>query len=238
MEKFKGFPAKTQYTPIPVIFFSNLLSQITDINELKLTLHIFRLLYTKRGYPRYIAYKELVGDKNLIKSLNKGEKPVDEVLGNAIDMAVRRGTILHLILNAEGSPEDVYFLNTDSDRKAVAKIKNGELIVMGYKPAVKIFSEVEDELPDLFSLYEQNIGMLTPMIAEELREAEKTYPDPWIRDAIKEATLQGVHKWSYITAILERWAAEGKKDGTYKRDIKKTDRDRYIKGKYGHMVKR
>ena len=29
--------------------------------------------------------------------------------------------------------------------------------------------------------------MLTPLIADELREAEKQYPESWIKDAIKEA---------------------------------------------------
>ena len=37
---------------------------------------------------------------------------------------------------------------------------------------------------------------------------------------------------------LERWSAEGKDDGTYRGDFKKTDPDKYIKGKYGHMVRR
>ncbi|GAH24252.1 unnamed protein product, partial [marine sediment metagenome] len=94
-----------------------------------------------------------------------------------------------------------------------------------------------EELPDIFTLYEQNMGMLTPMIAEELREAEKLYPETWIRDAIKEAVNQNKRKWSYISAILERWLAEGRSDGTYRRDSK-TDPDKYIKGKYGHMVRR
>jgi DnaD/phage-associated family protein len=79
--------------------------------------------------------------------------------------------------------------------------------------------------------------MLTPMIAEELREAEKLYPETWIRDAIKAAVNQNKRKWSYISAILERWSAEGRSDGTYQRDSK-TDPDKYIKGKYGHMVRR
>jgi DnaD/phage-associated family protein len=80
--------------------------------------------------------------------------------------------------------------------------------------------------------------MLTPMIAEELREAEKIYPESWIRDAIKEAVSQGKRKWSYIAAILERWSTDGRDDGAHRRDFKKTDTDKYIKGKYGHMVRR
>jgi DnaD/phage-associated family protein len=80
--------------------------------------------------------------------------------------------------------------------------------------------------------------MLTPMVAEELKEAEKLYPQDWIGDAIKEAVNQNKRNWRYISAILERWSTEGRGDGTYRRDFKKTDPDKYIKGKYGHMVQR
>jgi len=238
MEQFKGFPARTQYTPIPNVFFSRLMPQINNIAELKTTLHIFRLLYGKRGYPRFTTYRELLSDKSLMSSLQEGKQPSDQVLGDAVDMAVKRGTILHIVLDMDGTPEDVYFLNTESDRRAVTKIKNGELVLAGLKSVGESHADIETKSPDIFALYEQNIGMLTPMIAEELREAEKLYPEAWIRDAIKEATKQSIHKWSYISAILERWAAEGKRDGTHKRDSKKTDSDKYIKGKYGHMVKR
>ncbi|MFC1847533.1 DnaD domain-containing protein, partial [Chloroflexota bacterium] len=142
-------------------------------------------------------------------------------------------------LVTDSSPEDVYFLNTESDRRVVDKIRNGELALAGLKAGRQVSPEVETEQPpDIFTLYEQNIGMLTPMIAEELRAAEKLYPEAWIRDAIKEAVNQNVRKKSYILAILERWATEGKSDGTHKRDSKKTDPDKYIKGKYGHMVQR
>ena len=98
-------------------------------------------------------------------------------------------------------------------------------------------AETED-MPDVFTLYEQNVGMLTPMIAEELRAAERLYPPSWIKDAVKEAVALNKRNWKYIAAILERWSAEGKGSGTYRRDSKKTDPDKYIKGRYGHMVQR
>ena len=239
MKQFSGFPAKMQFTPVPNVFFSNLLPQINDIAELKITLHVFWSLYGKRGYPRFTTYRELLGNASLVSSLREGEKPPDELLRNALAMAVERGTILHMVLERDGAPEDVYFLNTESDRQIVAKVRNGELSLPGLKAERQTYPEVETEpQPDLFTLYEQNIGMLTPMIAEELREAEKLYPEAWIRDAIKEAVNQGIRKWSYISAILEGWSTEGKNDGTHRRDSKKTDPDKYIKGKYGHMVRR
>ncbi len=237
MEQFKGSPAKTQFTPLPNSFFSTLLPQISDIAELKTTLHIFQALYHKRGYPRFTTYQELLGNKSLMSSLKGATKPLDEVLRHALEMAIKRGTFLHMALDRDGTPEDIYFLNTESDRQIMAKIQNGELNLSGMKAKEPTVIETE-EPPDIFTLYEQNIGMLTPMIAEELRDALKVYPENWISDAIKEAVSHNKRKWSYISAILERWSAEGKGDGTYRGDSKKTDPDKYIKQKYGHIVRR
>jgi len=239
MNQFGGFPAKTEFTPVPNAFFSSLLPEINDIAELKTTLHIFWSIYRKRGYPRFTTYRELSGNTSLMTSLNQGEKQADDILGDALDKAVNRGTILHIVLDRDGAPEDAYFLNTESDRKVVSKIRNGELILSGLKAGGKPFVEVQTEpQPNIFALYEQNIGMLNPMIADELREAEKLYPEDWIKDAFKEAVNRNVRKWSYISAILERWSVEGRDSGTHKRDSKKTDPDKYSKQKYGHMVQR
>ena len=239
MKQFSGFPVKMQFTPIPNLFFSSLLPDINDIAELKVTLHLFWSLYRQRGYPRFTTYRELLGNKSLMSSLREGAKPPDEMLRNALEMAVKRGTVLHLVLVRDGAAEDIYLLNTESDRRVVAKIRNGELALTGLKAGGQAYLDVGTEPPpDIFTLYEENVGMLTPMIAEELREAEKLYPEGWIRDAIKESVKQGKRKWSYISAILERWATEGRDDGTYQRDFKKTDPDKYVKGKYGHIVRR
>lgn len=135
----------------------------------------------------------------------------DETLRQALDSAVEHGTLLHSTLNINGMLEDVYSLTVGSRQP----------------PAINIFA-----------LYEQNIGMITPMIAEELKEAEKLYPPQWIEEAFKEAVTLNKRSWKYIARILERWASEGKDSGEYRRDIKKDGPDKYIKGRYGHLVKR
>jgi len=238
MKQFSGFPAKMQFTPIPNLFFNSLLPQINDIAELKTTLHIFWSLYGKRGYPRFITYRELLTNTSLMSSLREGEKPPEEVLGSALEMAVKRGTILHLVIDRDGTPEDVYFLNTESDRRAVAKIQNGELALAGLKAGGQPQPDVDTgPPPDIFTFYEQNVGMLTPLIAEWLKEAEELYPEDWIRDAIKEAVSLNKRSWRYIARILERWETEGKKDGTYRGDSK-TGSEKYTKQKYGHIFQR
>ncbi len=236
MKRFNGFPARMEFTPLPNLFFSSLLPQISDIAELKTTLHVLAIIYRKRGFPRFVTYGELLGDASLMSSLKKVAEPPDEVLRNSLKMANERGTIIHLVLDRDGASEDVYLLNTESNRQAVVKIQNGELKLSGLKAKGRIYVEAE-EPPNIYTLYEENIGMLTPMIADGLRDAEKQYPESWIRDAIKEAVLHNKRNIKYIVKILENWAAEGRSDGTYQRDSKKTGPDKYFKGRYGHMVR-
>jgi len=225
-----------KFTAVPDYFLNRLLPQISDINELKTTLHIFQALYHRRGYPRFVTYKELAASKGLMSGLD-GDEPPDRLLRRSLEMAIKRGTILHLEMNKDSVPEDIYFLNTESDRQAIARVKNGELDLAGLKAVEPAYVDT-GQPPDIFTLYEQNIGMLTPIIADELRDAEQLYPQDWITDAIKEAVTLNKRNWRYIAKILENWSAEGKGYGTHRGDTKKTGPDKYIRGKYGHMVQR
>jgi len=238
MKQFNGFPARMEFTPLPNLFFSRLLPQISDLAELKTTLYVLEALYRRRGYPRFVAYRQLLANKSLMNSLGQVAKPAEKVLRDALKMASQRGTILHLVLDRDGEGEDIYLLNTERDRQTLAKIESDQLKLPGLKAGREPYVETE-EPPDIFTLYEQNIGMLTPMIAEELRAAEGLYPQIWIKEAIKEAVALNKRSWRYIAAILERWSAEGKSDGAYRRDsAKKAGPEKYIKGRYGHMVRR
>jgi len=238
MRQFGGFPARMDFTPIPNLFFSSLLPQISDVVELKVTLHLFSALYRKRAYPRFATHRELLGDPSLMAGRKEEGEPPEEVLRRGLDMAVQRGTALRLVLTGDDEPEEAYFLNTDSDRQVVAKILNGELALSGLKAAKRPAETELEEQPNIFALYEQNIGMLTPMIAEELREAEKVYPEAWIKDAIGEAVNLNKRSWRYISRILERWMTEGRKDEAYGREAGTPDQDRYSKQRYGHMFRR
>jgi DNA replication protein len=237
MKQFNGFPMKTEYAPVPASFFSALLPEITDIAELKTTLHLFRILIPTKRRPRFITFSELATDSGLLLSLRSATIPPIEILHRALEMAVKRGTILHLAIDRDSVKEDVYFLNTKQDRDAIEKIKSGEL----HLPHLEVKSTTEVDMeshPNIFTLYEENIGLLTPMIAEDLKEAEKLYPESWIKDAFKEAVKANKRSWRFVAYLLEHWSTEGKKDGTYRRNLKATDPDKYIKDKYGHFFQR
>ena len=235
MKEFGGFPGKAKFTPVPNLFFTEVLPQIDDIAELKITLHIFWALYQKQDYPRFVTYNELAASPVLARSLWK-EAPPDELLQKALDKAIGRCTLLHLSMEHNNITEAVYFLNTEESRRAIEKIERGELKLEGFaRSKPQATSQVQ---PNIFTLYEQNIGLLSPIIAEELAEAEKTYPQPWIHDAFREAVELNKRNWRYISRILERWASEGKDDGEYRRHSKtESDPEEYYR-RYGHFLKK
>jgi DnaD/phage-associated family protein len=231
MKTFEGFPAKMDFTPIPNIFINRLLPEIEDINELKVTLYIMEAIYNKKGFPRFVNFDELAANASLIKGLKNKENPLGE-LKNALKLAMERKTILGLSIENGG---EVFFLNTESDRQTVEKIKNGEIKLAGIQTGIVAPINTEEPV-NIFALYEENIGMLTPMIAEELKDIISLYPEIWIEEAIKEAVKQNARKLSYITAILERWAKEGRSNGAYRRDSKTDNPEKYTKGQYGRFV--
>lgn len=233
MKPFGGFPRDMQFTPVPNLFMNLLMPQM-DSPELKTMLYIFQTIYGKKGSPRYANLSELTASAPLVASM-QGKGNSGQAIKAALDAAVERGALIDLEVTQDGASEHLYFINTQSDRDAVSRIRSGELKL----PKIECVRPAEPpmEEKDIFTLYEENIGMLTPMTAEELKDALTQYPEEWIRDAVREAVNNNKRNWSYISRILERWLAEGKKDGATGRYNQKEDPGKYISGRYGHLIK-
>ena len=235
MKGFSGFPAgKLRLTQVPNLFFSDLLPIIDNLAELKVTLYAFWALTQREGKVRYLRLADFLNDAEFVKGLGPTTTLAAEALLDGIERAVARGTFLHVNVESADGKMELYFLNTDKGRAAVEGITKGE-----WRP-----NPDEDEpitllveRPNIFVLYEQNIGPLTPLIADELRDAEQTYPLRWVEEAIKLAVENNARKWRYILAILERWRQEGKKDGIGRRDTQKELR-RQIPDEYKDIIKR
>ena len=69
----------------------------------------------------------------------------------------------------------------------------------------------------VFEVYENEIGLLTPFVAEEIKVALEDYPEEWIVKAIRESVAQNKRSWKYALAILKRWKVEGV-DGNKKKE--------------------
>lgn len=207
---FNGFPSKDlRFISIPDLFFTQLVPAIDDLAELKITLHIL-WLHTRQHHD-VIARADLLADETLMTSLSQlpDETPIVTVLHDGLMRAVRRGTLLQAQVTDDTGTHDLYILNSGRGRQAYEKIQSGELHVM-VKP------EAEPALPikrkNIFALYEENIGLITPLLVDQLKEAEELYPAEWIEEAFQIAVERNVRHWKYIRAILERRAAGNSSD--------------------------
>jgi DnaD/phage-associated family protein len=217
MDAFAGFPAGRQtIVRVPNSFFTELLPAIDDLAELKVTLYCIWLLNHKRGELRYTRLEELAADERFLASLGASAEDALEALQSGLERAEARGTLLRVKIRLSEGKEDWYFLNSEHGRMALERIERGETDQL--LEGLPENTSLQAQRPHIFLLYEQNIGIIQPMVAEELREAERTYPPHWIEDAFREAVELNKRNWRYIRRILERWAAEGKDDGIDWRD--------------------
>lgn len=219
MKGFPGFPdGKLRLTQVPNLFFSDLLPIVDNLAELKVTLYAFWAMGQKEGKVRYLRLTDFLNDPEFVKGLGPTLEQATNALEDGIERAVARGTFFHVNVESADGKMDLYFLNTEKGRTAVDGITKGE-----WRPNPDQDEPITllVERPNIFILYEQNIGPLTPMIADELRDAERTYPMRWIQEAIQQAVENNVRKWRYIASILERWRQEGRQDGIGRRDTQK-----------------
>lgn len=230
--QFAGFPpGKIPMIRVPSQFFTELLGAIDDLDELKLTLYAFWALQQQEGDVRYLLRRELLQDTRFLKALDPDPERAAERLAAALQRAIARGTLLHVTVEGVRGREDLYFMNTVQGRNAVRAIAAGHYEPGDRDTPVLLIAE----RPSIYALYEENIGPLTPLIADELRAAEQEYPPAWIEEAIRIAVERNARNWRFVRRILERWQAEGKDRGIAQRPSK-ADRYRYIKGQYSDIV--
>ncbi|MGQ9598781.1 MAG: DnaD domain-containing protein [Anaerolineae bacterium] len=232
MKGFMGFQAgKQPVTPVPNLFFSELLPEMDHLGELKVTLYLFWLLAQKKGERQYVSGEELATDRRLLRGLASAGASPEQALSEALDRAIARRTLLRVSVGEGSARRDWYFINSERGRRAVNDLLAGKWTPVQTDQPLPL----QVERPNIFVLYEQNIGPLTPLLAEELMEAEKTYPAAWIEDAFREAVELNKRSWRYIQRILERWAHEGKSDETARRSDER-DRRRFIEGEYAEYI--
>ena len=226
MSPFSGFNTSTgKNTPIPAAFFTDLLPLVTDLDELRVILWAFRSLDQQQGDLRYLTIEDFIEAEEFIPSLGKTEKEQKERLLKALEGAVRLGALL----KAENGDQHLFFLNSARGRAALEGLSQG-----AWQPEAHHTAGFTASRPNIFALYEQNIGPLTPLIADELRDAEGQYPADWINDAFRLAVTRNARNWRYIEAILRSWKEKGRDE----RDQRSTQEDRKLdsEGQYGDYI--
>lgn len=202
MTAFKGFDASESFTELPDSFFGDLLCQIEDIAELKVALFALWGIGQLDGTIRALSEADFSPKRLGLPA---------EAVRSGVEGAVRRG----ILLRAARGNEVLYFLNSPRGRAGVKAVTQGDV--------TEIASGVP-ERPNVFKLYEENIGPLTPLIADALKDAEVSFSSPWVCDAIELAAKHNKRSWKYCEAILKRWKEEGRGQEQDRRDHQESRR--------------
>ena len=223
---FNGLPeGKTKFERIPSAFFTELMPQIDHLGELKVTLYFLWRLDRMEGEFRYLLEDDIIADELFMSGLKTSRQDAKVVLSDSLSRCLERGSLLKADIKFRDKKQRLYFFNSPKGREIVEAIKKGM-----WRPsddALRVPIELVPERPNIFQLYEENIGPITPLIAEALSDAEVEYPATWTKEAFRIAVEKNIRNWRYIEAILRRWQERGYDVREDKRDTEKT-RQQYI----------
>ncbi len=168
MPNFNGFTSSETFSQIPDSLF-HLLNEIDDIAELKVTLYAIWRIEHIEGHFRALCETDFEAE-SLGMDLNEIQ------LG--LEKAVKRGTMLR----SQHEADVFYFLNSPRGRLAAEAFAKGQ-----WRESTRIMSgPIASRKSNIFKLYEENIGPLTPLLSDMLREAEKNYPSEWFEEAFAD----------------------------------------------------
>ena len=228
MNSNKGFPDGVKFTPVPSPLFGDILREIDDLITLKCLLRIIWIHSQKKGFHRFVSLEELTHDRTLLEIVASSGSENRDILYKALGEIIQLGVLLQQQFDTPRGLISVYTPNTQEGRGAM-----NHIALNGIPSDVMLDPEVvEIRVPtrsNIFSIYEQNVGIVTPIIAEELKEAQENYPENWVEDAFREAVMANRRSWRYVEAILKRWEIEGRDDGKFGGNTKKADAREWIR---------
>ena len=212
---FAGFPASGLATAVPNLFFGLVLPQIERPEELVVSIYFFFAQQQQAPRtPRFVTRRELAAEGTLLRALARVCGGRDhEALEEGLRLAVQRGTLTRAVLDVAGREEEVFAVNTPVNRRGLAELAAARVHVEEPLPPAE-----GTAAPNIYAVYEENIGPITPLIADHLKDAEETYPLGWIMEAIDEAVSRNKRSWRYVATILRRWETEGRSNEKPGRD--------------------
>ncbi len=201
-----GFQAPN-YTQVPNDFFE-MASEMGEA-ELKVVLCIIRETF---GYHRETCELSV-----RVLARKAGLTPRNAY--NGAEKAIERG----LIEKTVSQTNTTKWRAVVTGDTALYPLRQRTVFLRKGKPLVKESKEKEiknedDEVLATVALraiskaYESEIGLITAMIADELKEAATDYPLKWTLDAIHECAIQNKRGWKYVLSILKRWKAQGNQE--------------------------
>jgi len=197
------------------------------------------MIETSDNAFRFLKFSHIAEDEELHSLLSLDTNTAPSVIKKDLIeqrlISLRNSGIIFMAPVAGNHQEDILiFLNSPRGRSAYQSIQNGDF--SHYKDPIES-SEWLVGKPTIFSVYEDNMGPLTPIIADELKDAETAYPEEWIREAIALAVKRNKRSWNYVESILRKWKQSGREESKSTASNKE-DYKRYLKDEFSEFYKK
>jgi DnaD/phage-associated family protein len=170
-------------------------------------------LMTQHSRPTHSAIAEDVfaHDPQVIDAGKTDGTPIGtpEWPWNALEQAIAHGIVLRFSATVGSVERTWLMLNTVENASQVAAMADDPARVPAEFWIGETRPRISVDRPTVFRIYEQNIGPLTPLIADQLIKALETYPVGWIESAMEEAVAYNRRSWRYVSRILENWTVDG-----------------------------
>jgi len=183
----------------------------SDISKPVASVTLLVALVTSSNAAMRAISERAFGDHPLVQGAGEMEgNPIvpGEWPWAAVEGAVTVGLLIRFLATSGAGELAWLMLNTEANVARIAQLVNDP----DQAPAEFWIDQVPPTItfdrPTLFRLYEQNIGPLTPLIAQRLIKAGDLYPTSWVEEAIVDAVTYNRRSWRYISRILENRASD------------------------------
>jgi DNA replication protein len=139
-------------------------------------------------------------------------EPAEDRMRLALERALANGFLLRVTVSTGQDETARYYVASTRNRRLVEDLAADDPAA-SESLGIPSDADVSINRPNVFSLFEKDIGPLTPLVAEQLRDAERVYPRSWLEEAIRTAVQYNKRNWKYVEAILSRWEQSGGPNG-------------------------
>lgn len=208
------------------------------IQAVAVILHLLGTIYRDNGYYAtydddllFITADELNLEEKYVKEVvekllevdffNKEQSEKNKVLTSiGIQERYRKATERRISVNINDSLciQKPHLTGDNDSRSTQSKVKDSKVKDSKVKESstsdlaeASNLSKSENEIAKIFEFYQNNIGMMTPYVQQNvIHWCNDTSPD-LVMLAIKKAVKENVLKFSYAEAILKSWINQGVK---------------------------
>lgn len=209
------FQAERQEMAIPADFIEKTAS--VSAEGILLLLNFYQLMNTQDEASLILAAFTLLDSMPNVLQGQRAEKALSELLAGGL-----------LLEYAEASaPDRRYLLPAEKTGYETLLALQSEQISLR---DLSLAQALPTTRPNIYCLYEKNIGPLTPLIVEMLKDDAEEYSSEWLEEAMREAVAHNVRSWSYVRAVLKAWKEKGRKAAD-EQNVERSDEFRNLYGK-------